>query len=149
MMNFKSIQECEQKRTRFFLNYKLPNYWKKIGLIGVIVSLLVIMSTSLFDGNFELLKDVLRKVVLAFLLLMVLAREEQEDERIQNIRAQSFSFAFLAGVLYALFQPLVNLIVASIFMPDKASFEDLGDFQILWLMLTVYLLFFYFLKKRA
>jgi threonine/homoserine/homoserine lactone efflux protein len=104
------------------------------------------MSTSLFDGNFELLKDVLRKVVLAFLLLMVLAREEQEDERIQNIRAQSFSFAFLAGVLYALFQPLVNLIVASIFMPDKASFEDLGDFQILWLMLTVYLLFFYFLK---
>jgi threonine/homoserine/homoserine lactone efflux protein len=149
MMNFKSIQECEQKRTRFFLNYKLPNYWKKIGLIGAIVSLLVIMSTSLFDGNFELLKDVLRKVVLAFLLLMVLAREEQEDERIQNIRAQSFSFAFLAGVLYALFQPLVNLIVASIFMPDKASFEDLGDFQILWLMLTVYLLFFYFLKKRA
>jgi threonine/homoserine/homoserine lactone efflux protein len=149
MMNFKSIQECEQKRTRFFLNYKLPNYWKKIGLIGAIVSLLVIMSTSLFDGNFELLKDVLRKVFLAFLLLMVLAREEQEDERIQNIRAQSFSFAFLAGVLYALFQPLVNLIVASIFMPDKASFEDLGDFQILWLMLTVYLLFFYFLKKRA
>ena len=149
MMNFKSIQECEQKRTRFFLNYKLPNYWKKIGLIGAIVSLLVIMSTSLFDGNFELLKDVLRKVVLAFLLLMVLAREEQEDERIQNVRAQSFSFAFLAGVLYALFQPLVNLIVASIFMPDKASFEDLGDFQILWLMLTVYLLFFYFLKKRA
>jgi threonine/homoserine/homoserine lactone efflux protein len=149
MMNFKSIQECEQKRTRFFLNYKLPNYWKKIGLIGAIVSLLVIMSTSLFDGNFELLKDVLRKVVLAFLLLMVLAREEQEDERIQNIRAQSFSFAFLAGVLYALFQPLVNLIVASIFMPDKASFEDLGDFQILWLMLTVYLLFFHFLKKRA
>ena len=148
-MNFKSIQECEQKRTRFFLNYKLPNYWKKIGLIGAIVSLLVIMSTSLFDGNFELLKDVLRKVVLAFLLLMVLAREEQEDERIQNVRAQSFSFAFLAGVLYALFQPLVNLIVASIFMPDKASFEDLGDFQILWLMLTVYLLFFYFLKKRA
>ena len=148
-MNFKSIQECEQKRTRFFLNYKLSNYWKKIGLIGAIVSLLVIMSTSLFDGNFELLKDVLRKVVLAFLLLMVLAREEQEDERIQNIRAQSFSFAFLAGVLYALFQPLVNLIVASIFMPDKASFEDLGDFQILWLMLTVYLLFFYFLKKRA
>lgn len=148
-MNFKSIQECEQKRTRFFLNYKLPNYWKKIGLIGAIVSLLVIMSTSLFDGNFELLKDVFRKVVLAFLLLMVLAREEEEDERIQNIRAQSFSFAFLAGVLYALFQPLVNLLVASIFISEKASFEDLGDFQILWLMLTVYLLFFHFLKKRA
>ena len=148
-MNFKSIQECEQKRTRFFLNYKLPNYWKKIGLIGAIVSLLVIMSTSLFDGNFELLKDVFRKVVLAFLLLMVLAREEEDDERIQNIRAQSFSFAFLAGILYALFQPLVNLLVASIFMSEKASFEDLGDFQILWLMLTVYLLFFHFLKKRA
>ena len=148
-MNLKSIQECEQKRARFFLNYKLPSYWKKIGLVGAIVSLLVIMSTSLFDGNFELLKDVLRKVVLAFLLLMIFAREREEDERIQNIRAQSFSFAFLTGILYALFQPLVNLVVASIFIPEKASFEDLGDFQILWLMLTVYLLIFHFLKKRG
>ena len=144
------MQDCERRRAQKLLNYKLPSYYKKIGWIGVIVSLVAIMSTSLFDGDFELLKDILRKVVLAFLFIVVLAKEEVEDERIQNFRAQSFSFAFLAGVLYALFQPLVNWIAFSIFRPEKENgFEDLGDFQILWLMLTVYLFFFYILKKRG
>ena len=148
-MNLKSIQECDRKSTQRLLNFKLPGYWKKIGWIGVIVSLGAIMSTSLFEGDFEILKNILRKVVLAFLFIVVLAREEVEDERIQNFRAQSFSFAFLAGVLYTLFQPVVNWIVFSIVKPEKALLEDLGDFQILWLMLTVYLLFFYISKKRG
>lgn len=148
-MNLKSIQECDRRSAQRFLNFKLPSYWKKIGWIGAIVSLGVIMSTSFFDGDFEILKDVLRKVVLAFLFTVVLAKEEVEDERIQNFRAQSFSFAFLAGVLYTLFQPLVNWIVFSLIKPEKAAVEDIGDFQILWLMLTVYLLFFYISKKRG
>ena len=148
-MNLKSIQECERRNAQRFLNFKLPSYWKKIGWIGAIVSLVAIMSTSLFDGDFELLKDILRKVVLAFLFIVVLAKDEVEDERIQNFRAQSFSFAFLAGVLYTLFQPLVNWMVFSLVKPEKAALEDLGDFQILWLMLTVYLVFFYVLKKRG
>jgi hypothetical protein len=148
-MNLKSMQEYEQKRAQKLLNYKLPSYWKKIGWAGAIGSLIVIMSTSLFDGDFELLKDILRKVVLAFLFIVILAREEVEDERIQKFRAQSFSFAFLGGVLYTLFQPVANWIAFSIFRPERAAFEDLGDFQILWLMMTVYLVFFNLLKKRG
>jgi len=148
-MKMKSIQECERRRAQKLLNYKLPTYWKKIGWAGAILSLVAIMSTSFFDGDFELLKDILRKVVLAFLFTVILAREEVEDERVQNFRAQSFSFAFLAGVLYTLLQPIANWIVFSIFRPERAAFEDLGDFQILWLMLTVYLVFFYILKKRG
>jgi hypothetical protein len=148
-MNLKSIQEHERRRAQKLLNYKLPTYWKKIGWVGAILSLIAIMSTSLFDGDFELLKDILRKVVLAFLFTVILAKEQVEDERVQNFRAQSFSFAFLAGVLYTLFQPVANWIVLSIFRPERATFEDLGDFQILWLMLTVYLVFFYILKKRG
>lgn len=148
-MNLKSMQECERRRAQKFLNYKLPTYWKKIGFAGAILSLIAIMSTSLFDGDFELLKDILRKVVLAFLFTVILAKEEVEDERVQNFRSQSFSFAFLAGVLYTLFQPVANWIVFSIFRPERAAFEDLGDFQILWLMLTVYLVFFHIIKKRG
>jgi len=148
-MNLKSIQECEQRKAMKLLNFKLPTYFKKVGWIGVVASLLIIMSTSLYDGDHELLKDILRKLVLAFLFVVVLSREEVEDERIQNFRAQSFSFAFLAGVLYTLFQPLVNWFVFLIVKPEKANIEDLGDFQILWLMLTVYLLFYYILKKKG
>lgn len=148
-MNLKSIEECDRRSTQKLLNFKLPTYFKKIGWIGAIATLVIIMSTSFFDGDHTLLKDILRKVVLAFMFVIVLAKEEVEDERIQNFRAQSFSFAFLAGVLYTLFQPVVNWIVFSIFKPEKAVFEDLGDFQILWLMLVVYLLFFYVSKKRG
>jgi hypothetical protein len=148
-MNLKSIQNCEQRRVQNFLNFKLPTYFKNIGWAGAIISLIAIMSTSLLDGDFELLKDILRKVVLAVLFIVILSKEAVEDERVQNFRAQSFSFAFLAGVLYTLFQPVANWIVYSIFRPERVAYEDLGDFQILWLMLTVYLVFFYILKKRG
>ncbi len=146
-MNLKSIKECDRRSAERLLNFKLPNSYKKIGWIGVIAALAVIMSTDLFKGDQELLKDVLRKVVLAFLFVIVLSREEVEDERIQSFRVQSYSLSFLAGVLYTLFQPVVNWIAFLIFKPEKAIFEDLGDFQILWLILTVYLLFFYVLKR--
>lgn len=149
-MNLKSIQECDRRSAQRFLNFKLPGYFKKIGWIGVIVSLAAIMSTSFFDGDHALFKDILRKVVLAFLFVVVLSREVVEDERIQNFRAQSYSFAFLAGVLYTLFQPVANWVVYTLFRPERENaFEDLGDFQILWLMLTVYLVFFYVLKKKG
>ena len=81
-MNLKSIQECDRRNTERFLNFKLPTYFKKIGWAGALISLVVIMSTSFFEGDLELLKDILRKVVLAFLFMVVLSKEELEDERI-------------------------------------------------------------------
>ena len=148
-MNLKSIQECDRRSTQKLLNFKLPTYYKKIGWIGAIISFCAILLTGFFDGDHVLLKDVLRKVVLVFLFLVVLSKEEVEDERIQNFRALSYSFAFLAGVLYALFQPVANWIAFSLIRPEKEVEVDLGDFQILWVMLTVYLLFFYISKKRG
>ena len=143
----KSILECDRRRMEKFLKFKLPHYVKKIGWAGFIASLLLLIATKFFDSEPILLKEILKKASLVFLLLVVFSKEKIEDELIVQLRAQSFSFAFLAGVLYALLQPFFNWIVFALFKPERARLEDLGDFQILWVMLMVYLMFFHISKR--
>ena len=148
-MNLKSFQEYDRKTAQRLINFKLPNYWKKIGWYGFAIFFLGLLSTKFFEGDLDVLKEVLKKASLVFLFVVVVAREPIEDERIQNMRSQSFSFSFLAAVLYTILQPLINYLVFAIVKPEKAEVVDLGDFQILWFMLFVYLMFFYVLKKRG
>lgn len=148
-MNFKSISECEERRISKFLNYKLPNHFKKIGWIGFALIGVSLIATKFFDGDFGVLVEIFKKLLLVFLLVVVISKEKVEDEMVKSIRAQSFSFAFIGGVLYTLIQPIINLIVSSIVRPEKVIFEELGDFQVLWFMLIVYLVVFNKLKKRA
>ena len=148
-MNFKSISECEEKRISKFLNYKLPNRYKKIGWIGFVLVGLSLIATKYFDGDFTIIVETFKRLLLVFLLMVVISKEKVEDEMVKSIRAQSFSFAFIGGVFYTLIQPIINLIVSSLFRPEKVIFEDLGDFQVLWFMLIVHLVVFNKLKKRA
>ena len=67
---------------------------------------------------------------------------------IKTIRGQAFSMAFIAGVVYTLIQPLFNYIASYIVEKDNEPLGDLGDFQVLWFLLTMYLLFFYMIKRR-
>ena len=147
-MNLKAIQECERKGANRLMNFKLPSTWKRYGWIGFAISFIILLSTKFFDGDLEILKNILKKVSLVFLFVVVISKEKIEDERIQKIRGQAFSFTFLAAVLYVLVQPLVTYFVALLVKSEKAVVEDLGDFQILWFMLIVYLVFFHFVKKR-
>lgn len=148
-MNLKSISECEQRSLTKIISYRLPNKFKKIGWIVFALTFIVLFSTKLFDGDFEILVELLKKLLLVCLLVVVLSKEKIEDEMIKSIRAQSFSFAFIGGVLFTLIQPLINLIVSFILRSDNVIFEDLGDFQVLWFMLIIYLVVFNKLKKKA
>jgi len=148
-MNLKSISECEDRRISKFINFKLPNYYKKIGWMGFILSFVILIATKFFDGDFSVFIEILKRLLLVFLLIVVMSKEKVEDEMIKSIRSQAFSFAFVGAVAYTLLQPVVNLIVSSVVQPDKVIFEDLGDFQILWFMMIVYLVIFMKLKKRA
>ncbi|MFK5981888.1 MAG: hypothetical protein QM499_03155 [Flavobacteriaceae bacterium] len=148
-MNLKSISECEDHRISKFINYKLPNYYKKIGWVGFALLFAILLSTKFFDGDYSILVEILKRLLLVFLLIVVMSKEKVEDEMIKSIRSQAFSFAFVGAVAYTLLQPVVNLIVSSIVKPEKVIFEDLGDFQVLWFMMIVYLVVFMKLKKRA
>lgn len=148
-MNLKSIKECDRKSGQRLLNFKLSYSWKRAGWIGFALVFLGLLATKFFDGDLVVLKAVLKKLTLVFLFVVVLSREKIEDERIQSIRAQAFSFTFLAAVLYVIGQPVINYLAEVLFQPDDASFKDLGDFQILWFMLAIYLMFFNVVKRRA
>ena len=146
-MDIKSVMECDRRRTEKLLKLKLPNYYKKIGWGGFVISMIVLIGTKFIDPDPEVFKEILKKTSLLFLLMVVLSKEKIEDEFIAQIRAQSFSFAFLFGVLMTLFLPFFNWIVLKLFKPEKAILENLGDFQILWVMFLMYLLFFNTSKK--
>lgn len=148
-MNLKSISDCEQKKMAKLINYKLPNHFKKIGWAGFALSFVVLLSTKLFDGDSTVLVEILKRLMLVFLMVVVLSKEKVEDEMIKTIRAQAFSMAFIAGVAYTLVQPIINFIVGSILNEEMSLFEELGDFQVLWFLLIIYLVVFNKLKKRS
>ena len=148
-MNYKSVSECEQRKWVKYFNYKLPNQYKKIGWAGFTFSIIILLSTKFFDGDFEILKEILKRLLLVFLLIVVISKEKEEDEMIKTIRSQAFSMAFVGGVIYTLLQPIVNFIASLIVGDEMSVFEELGDFQILWFLMIIYLVVFNKLKKRA
>ena len=148
-MNYNSISDCEQSKWTKLFNYRLPNQYKKIGWTGFALSMVFLLSTIFFDGDLEILKEILKRLLLVFLLVVVISKEKEEDEMIKTIRAQAFSMAFIGGVFYTLLQPIVNFIASLIVGDEMSVFEELGDFQILWFLMIIYLVVFNKLKKRA
>lgn len=148
-MNLKSIQECEERAMQRWLNFKFPNYMKRVGWGAFILFMVAIFSTKLFEGDFTILKHILRRLILVSLFVVVLSKEKVEDERIKKLRGQAFTSTFLLAVLYVLIQPVVNFIVNQLLGDSEGLFQDLGDFVILWFLLIVYLMFFNFSKKKG
>lgn len=142
---------CEAEGTRFekFKNFGLPHSYKKIGIAVIVLTLLTIIIGKIVDFNSPELKFAMKRIILVGLLIIVLAREKIEDERILIMRGQAFSMAFISGVVYTLIQPLINYIASSLVEDNKDPLTDLGDFQILWFLLTMYLVFFYMMKKKS
>ncbi len=52
-MNKRKFCEAEERRLNWLINFKLPNYWKKIGWSLLLVSLVLTLSTKLLDGRFR------------------------------------------------------------------------------------------------
>jgi hypothetical protein len=141
--------EGEERRFEKFKNFGLSNSFKKIGIAIIVVSLLTIIVAKMADFGNPTIKFAIKRIVLVGLLVIVLAKEKIEDERILIMRGQAFSMAFIAGVVFTLIQPLINYVASLIVEKDQDPLSDLGDFQVLWFLLTIYLLFFYMLKRKS
>ena len=148
-MEKESFCEAENRRFNKLKNIGLPHSFKKIGiiLIALCITLLLVRKLFAFEVS-ETIKFITKRVVLVGLLIVAISREKVEDEMIKTIRGQAFSMAFIAGVVYTLIQPLFNYIASYIVEKDNEPLGDLGDFQVLWFLLTMYLLFFYMIKRR-
>jgi len=147
-MEKSSFIECERKGFEKLIHFRLPHYFYKIGML--IVSLAIIMMfvrAFALDGSQEVLKEVLRKVFLVGMLLMSIAKDKVEDEMVVKLRMQSYTYAFVAGVLYALIMPFIEYGVSNALKPEGEAFHDIGDFQLLLFILMIQLLCFHTLKR--
>lgn len=133
----------DKLRKRLFL----PHSYKKVGVWLLVGSFLTLIILKFNMEELGFYRTALKQIMLVGLLLTAISKEKTEDEMIVKLRADAFSMAFICGIIYTLVQPYIIYAVAALVKPEKAIFEEFGAFIILWFMLTVYLMFFYVLKK--
>ena len=147
-MERKSFIECERRGLNRLINFRLPHYFYKLGMALVAASILMFfMRAFVIEGETETIRMIFKKVLLIGMLLMSIARDKEEDELITKLRMQSYTYAFITGVLYALIMPYVDLGISNIVHGGGEVYKDLGDFQVLMFMLFVQLLCFSVLKR--
>ncbi len=141
-----SFLECERKSLDRMKRFQLPNSFKKIG-IGLAMFSFVLLFTNAFLWEMIELKWMAKYGLLGGMLLISISKDEIEDELIAKLRMQSYTFAFIAVVLFTLAQPFINYLVDFMVQDGEAVFKDMGDFQILWFLLSVQVFYFLYLKK--
>jgi len=146
-MKTNKILDCERTSIEKLINFQLSNKYIRIGLGLFIASLISFIVLKIIDLNSDSIKLVLRGVMLISLLMISVSEDKEEDEMLKLIRVQSYALAFVIGVLYAVLQPVINLLVGLILNSEKSIYTNLGDFQVLIFMLMIQLSFFYFLKR--
>ena len=144
-MTLKSILEYDKNVLERLKRFQLPNYWKRIGgIIALTAFLLLFINAFIFDD--EGLRIVSRYVILLGLLIVSISKEKIEDEFIIQLRMQSYTFAFIAAVLLAFVQPVLNYAV-DFAVSGERIFKENGDFVILWMLLSVQVFYFEMLKR--
>ncbi|MCF6223142.1 MAG: hypothetical protein L3J34_05385 [Flavobacteriaceae bacterium] len=146
-MKLRNILECERNQLYKMMNYQLPNKFIWIGIWIFILSFLSMTVLKFFDFNKDSMRTILRSILLISLLVISIARDKEEDEMIKLMRMQSYALAFIIGVLYAVFQPVINYIVANVKNSNTLDYTTISEFEVLLFMLLIQLMFFNYLKK--
>jgi hypothetical protein len=149
-MELKAKQEGDIEKINKFTGYQLPNKFKIVGLVIVIISFLSIM-TSLkiyfIDIKYH---DLFERIALTGsvlgLLIISISKEKVEDELMAKIRMQSYNYAVIGTVLFYLIFPFVVFIVESIFS-SMPKIEGSKDVSVLGVLLMMQILTFRKLKK--
>ncbi|MEH6536583.1 MAG: hypothetical protein V7719_09335 [Psychroserpens sp.] len=147
-MGKENYMEREKRGLEKLINFRLPHYFNKIGMliIGLTIATMFVRAFAM-EGDTEWLKLILQKTLLVGMLLMSISRDNEEDEMVVKLRMQSYTYAFVIGVLYALVMPYVEFGVSNVVHSGGESFKDLGDFQVLLFMLMIQLLSYHALKR--
>ena len=148
-MDTKSFMECERKSLEKMKRYQLPNLFKKVGVGIILLSVVAIIVNKLSIDNSQLMLTA-KYGILVGLLVISISKEKIEDELVTSLRMQSYTFAFIAGVVITLLSnPIVNFIANLITDKQQEVFEGVGDWQILWMLLSIQVFYFEFLKRMS
>jgi membrane protein CcdC involved in cytochrome C biogenesis len=145
-MNSKSFLDSERKSLDKLKKYQLPHSYKKI---GVLISILFFISlfVNAFTINSIYYREIIKYGLLFGLLIISISKDQIEDEYIVNLRMQSYTFAFIAGVILTLLQPFINYGVDTLVQGADAVFKNSSHFEILWILLTIQVFYFHYLKR--
>ncbi len=148
MMNIKKIVEWEKRNLERMRKFQLPNRYKSIGVVVAVIAFLAIIGGKFIEDEPSWIKQFLSNVLLVGFLLISVSKEKIEDEMIATIRMQSYSLAFILGVLYSIIQPYITYGVELLINPKDAT-TDMSYFQVLIFMLLVQLMFFHVMLKKC
>ncbi len=146
-MKIKNILECERDQLYKMMNYQLPNKFIWIGVWVFALSFISMIALKFFDFNKDSVRMILQNVMLISLLVISVSKDKEEDEMLKLMRMQSYALAFIIGVLFAVFQPVFNHLVALIMNSKDSAYSVMGEFQVLFFMLLIQLIFFNYLKR--
>ena len=145
-MTTSSVMNFERNSIEKMKKYQLPNYFKKIG-IGIAVLSFLGLFVNKYMPNSEIMRIAFRYGMLLGMLIISISKEIIEDEFITKLRMQSYSFAFIISVVYALVFPFINYFVDSVLDGEVPLFKENGDFLILWFLLSIQVFYFEILKR--
>jgi len=136
---FKKERDNINKLTKL----QLPNQAKVIGWI-----ILSIAFIALFFTTKETTPKLISKYsMLIGLLIISISKEKIEDELVKNLRMYSFTFAFILSVFVTITHPISSHIVNLATTKNQEVFGGMGDWMILWLLLSTQVFYFEFLKR--
>ncbi|MDD4728992.1 MAG: hypothetical protein PHN55_09625 [Dysgonamonadaceae bacterium] len=93
----------------------LPNYFKKIGL-GILVLTVLFFSLRLFNVlSFDktLVLTISIRGVLVSLLILAMSKEKLEDELTAHIRLLSLGLSFITGVVAVIILPFIAMLIGT------------------------------------
>ncbi|MEO1030829.1 MAG: hypothetical protein AAFX55_05465 [Bacteroidota bacterium] len=147
-MKTETYMQKEQRALLKLINFRLPRRFMTIGIIICVTTiLLMVFRETLFGEESLVIRDTLQKSLLIGMLVMSITKDREEDEMTIQLRMQSYAWAFITGVIYALIMPYVEFGVSSVLNADNDTFKNLGDFQVLLFMLLVQLMCYHVLKR--
>lgn len=122
---------------------QLPNYFKKIalGLIAISVSLIVLSISKTIQIDHLVVKNTSFSVLFIAFLLLAISKDKDENEAIVKVRLQSFTGAFIFGVVMIILEPFFNFLFKGSFISDKGA----GEY---FLMMFFFYFWMFFLGKR-
>jgi hypothetical protein len=124
----------------------LPVYFKKIGIVVIVLSFLPLIIVKAFDielikSQKELFKTLTLNILILGMVFIAWSRDKIEDEMTMSIRLSSMAWTFLWAVLLVVIKPLFDFL----FYGTSSVFTA----QPLVIMMLFYYLFVFYQKKRA
>lgn len=145
------VEFCEKERIRMekFSTFLLPKRIKAPAILITVLAFvgLLIIKISGSASDFEVLRIVLKKLMLISMLAISLSKEKDEDEMSMNIRMRSYVVAFIAGVAYFIVHPLVNYLVDILLSESSSPYEMLNGYTTLWFILAIQIMFYHNWKR--